>query len=889
MSFKQFLKESLIDKAIEKDVNLNEAVFSEKNLAKVMKLYSRLFSKQFESKFYLIGEENFKRASGKGVGARFINEQGYQLRFNWSREELRDLKKLDQKEGKGEALYLSSIDYWEPVNDDFGRPSTTLTFHKTLNVVQIWDKVSKLLKKGVKGKFTVEDIFGKDAVNEASPHELSLSQNKEFARKAGFTGQAFHQLTKNKLAQALKDDPDLQSKFDEYVLEITAGKPETNDLDTDLKKTKKDFDDKIYADPDLVFEDIERMVEFIAKKGSKSFICCGLGGIGKCISGDTLIASPDGNFEMKDAKPGMRVFTPKNKIAKIKEVYPQDKQMEMFEIELSDGRKVVADEDQLFNVKINKLGRDSYDGEFSIRALKEIKIAFDEQKAKLIEQGKYDKKNPTYPNIFFPTTEAIQFPKAKQPLNPYFLGLLLGDGGMTQLSVTFTNNCPKTVEWVKEHLKESKHTLSQSKSQEIHYKIVKDKENKSKRNEINTKLKELNLIGKNSHTKFIPEIYKRASIEQRMELLRGLVDTDGYIAANGNSSICTVSETMANDICEIIWSLGGRANKQLKTIKYLDSFKNAFDVNFTLPFKLGNIAKNNDLKVERYQKRLEGKEFFKKLKIKDIKPVGLKDAYCFLIDDSEHLFLTAEYVVVHNTFHITKTLESMFGEAGLEWHYHSGMKITPFTIYKTVFQERNATIVFDEADDILTNSDIVVQLKPVLDTSGKNTMEYAHGTMSMIGKSEAEIREYCKEVDLKLAEGKFLGINNKGDSVQAPSKFYFDGQMIFISNMRANKIDQAIMSRSLFIDVYLCATDINKRIQSIMKAKYKDMSNEELEEIMESLGQSIPRVQSQETVTYMTPELARKNKPVTVRSMELAIRMKKLGIPNWTRLSSLYA
>lgn len=522
MSFKQFLKESLIDKAIEKDSNLSEAVFSEKNLAKVMKLYSRLFSKQFESKFYLIGEENFKRASGKGVGARFINEQGYQLRFNWSREELRDLKKLDQKEGKGEALYLSSIDYWEPVNDDFGRPSTTLTFHKTLNVVQIWDKVSKLLKKGVKGKFTISDILGKDVVNEATPYELKNAQNREFAKRAGFTGVKFHSLTKDTLNQYLKDDPELQAKFDEYVLEITAGKQETNDLDTDLKKTKKDFDDKIYADPDLVFEDIERMVEFIAKKGSKSFICCGLGGVGK-------------------------------------------------------------------------------------------------------------------------------------------------------------------------------------------------------------------------------------------------------------------------------------------------------------------------------------------------------------------------------TYHITKTLEGMFGEAGLEWHYHSGMKITPFTIYKTVFQERNATIVFDEADDILTNSDIVVQLKPVLDTSGKNTMEYAHGTMSMIGKSEAEVREYCKEVDLKLAEGKFLGINNKGDSVQAPSKFYFDGQMIFISNMRANKIDQAIMSRSLFIDVYLCATDINKRIQSIMKAKYKDMSNEELEEIMESLGQSIPRVQSQETVTYMTPELARANKPVTVRSMELAVRMKKLGIPNWTRLASLYA
>lgn len=667
MDFRDFLLNSDL-KSFE---NLNEASFSEKNIAKVMQLYSRLFSKNFESKFYLLGEENFRRAGDKGTGARFINEQGHQLRFNWSQKDSKSLKGLNQN---NKQLFLSSIDYWTPINSDFAKPTSTLEFHANLNVVQIWDKVSKLLRKGVRGKFTLQDIYGDSGITETSAYaetsvksevseamysvkDLNLQQAKAFAKSVGVKGAKYHGMTKKGLEDFLRDNPDLHDTFDEFVFEIKEGKKETNDFEVELEKVEKSLDDKVYSDPDLVFEDIERMVEFIAKKGSKSFICCGLGGIGKCLDSETLVKTSNGNKQIRDITEGDFVVTPEGNLAKVQDVYHQKSKLQMFKITLENNLSVEADLEQLFQVKTNNIEK--------IVCLKEF----------------------------------------------------LSDFSLVKIPV--------------------------------------------------------------------------------------IIDKD---------------KTFIN--------------------------------------------------------------------IKSIEKTDLKDAVCIKIDSKDHLFVLENGIVVHNTFHITKTLERMFGEAGVEWNYHSGLKVSPFSIYKTVFQERKSTIVFDEADDILTNSDIVVQLKPVLDTSGKNTMEYAHGTKSTVGMSEEEIKSYSDFVDSEIANGKPITASaSKG--VQLPSKFFFEGQMIFISNMRADKIDQAIMSRSLFIDVYLCATDINKRIQSIMKAKHSDMNNDELEEIMEALGQSLPKAASSQ-VTYMTPELARKNKPVTVRSMELAIRMKKLGIKNWERLASLY-
>jgi hypothetical protein len=190
--------------------------------------------------------------------------------------------------------------------------------------------------------------------------------------------------------------------------------------------------------------------------------------------------------------------------------------------------------------------------------------------------------------------------------------------------------------------------------------------------------------------------------------------------------------------------------------------------------------------------------------------------------------------------------------------------------------------VFDEADSLLKNPDIVMMLKPILDTSGKNMAEYMSGTENMVGRSDKEIEEYAKDVDAQLESGATIGTGKK--DVKLPSKFKFSGGMIFISNMRANEIEGAIMSRSIFIDVYLAQQDVLKRIQSIASHKWgADMASE----LMEGLGQTSTGGEVQ--IQYMTPEYARKKKPFTVRSMELAYILKTSGLSRWAELAQLYA
>lgn len=244
---------------------------------------------------------------------------------------------------------------------------------------------------------------------------------------------------------------------------------------------------------------------------------------------------------------------------------------------------------------------------------------------------------------------------------------------------------------------------------------------------------------------------------------------------------------------------------------------------------------------------------------------------------------------IGKTYHITegpRSLKALLGPKGGEWEYHSGTKAAPFSFYKTLFQERDKIIVFDEADSILKNPDIVMMLKPILDTSGDNMAAYMSGTENMVGRSEREIRAYAEEVDARIADGEQIGFGK--NDVKLPSKFYFEGGMIFISNMRANQIEGAIMSRSIFVDVYLAQQDVLKRIESISMAKYaKQFGEDYVKSLMEGLGQTSK--EPEQEVTYMTPEYARKNKPFTMRSMDLAHILRQSGLSRWSELAQLYA
>lgn len=159
----------------------------------------------------------------------------------------------------------------------------------------------------------------------------------------------------------------------------------------------------------------------------------------------------------------------------------------------------------------------------------------------------------------------------------------------------------------------------------------------------------------------------------------------------------------------------------------------------------------------------------------------------------------------------------------------------------------------------------------------------------MVGRTIGSIEDYSDEVDAEIMAGAEIGTGK--DDVKLPSKFKFHGGMIFISNMKADQIEGAIMSRSIFIDVHLAQQDVVKRIRSIARkmSGSMDMSEEEADDIVDALSSGSGAEGQDVEIRYMTPEFARQSKQLTVRAYQLAAILKKSGLSRWRELSQLYA
>lgn len=807
---------------------LTEASFKIEDLKKVASNIGSLLGKGLGGAFKVWTTENFERDNERGQGVRLLNAKGYGLRLNFS----------DKINGfaNNKSVVLSSVDFWEAGNVDLECPDVTCRFNQEVNIIQIWNKLSDIIFNKKYGKYTAGDL-GAEPVNEDIA-KGSIRTRKDFLASKGIA--QWRGEVRRQFDSAIVQGG-YEAEWNAYVAQVEPGRPETNSTEERMKRAETKLKETKYADPDVIFKDLVTLTKMFKSGKRKLLTVCGQGGLGKCIDVDTLIATPNGYLRAGDIKVGDTVFTHKNTVANVLEVYPQSQKKECYKVTLSDGRSVIADEEQLFNVKINTLSQGSNAGRFKNVMLKDIIEAFNEQKNQLISEGKWDCSNPKSTHIFFPVPEAVEYEKKDVEIDPYMLGLLIGDGGMTA-GVSFSNNDENTINWLKEHIEKEYPGFSLKYASGVDYNITRDNYNpKGKtmdesRNIIKSKLKALGLMGANSFTKFIPDVYKFNDIETRMELIRGLMDTDGYIASKGNSSYCTASERLANDFAEIIRSLGGKARIFVKNITYKDSVKHYFDVNFVLPFKMGSVVKNNALKVERYNKRLSGKEFFKKLTVADIQPVGLRDTICFLIDDPDHLFVTSEFMVVHNTFEIYHTLSDMFGASpNKEWIYIPAGKFTTLQFYQEVFMARDRIICFDEADNLVKNDQIVTMLKPALDTSGDNQFTYNTGTKRMTDMSKKQVEEYCELCDDALDQGVPFAIGKRfgkkdniigyegyneedpATGVWLPSRFFFTGKMILISNLPLKEIDSALRTRGPAMDITLTLQGKIKRIETVLK------------------------------------------------------------------------
>lgn len=383
---------------------------------------------------------------------------------------------------------------------------------------------------------------------------------------------------------------------------------------------------------------------------------------GKCQPLYAKVKTPDGWTTMGDLKVGDWVITPKGSAAQVQAVFePGDK--DVYELTFKDGRKVRSCEDHIWPIFHH-----DWQNKTKLMNLKDIITL----------------KNKTKRCIGVPLATMSQDVQSRTlPLDPYLLGVMLGDGsfrhsmGITSqdqfildkvsalLHPDYVLKHHDKYDWYivfKDHETHMSYRAVYAKNQkrDMDGKIIKDQQIPSY-HLYKSIINDLGLMGTYSHTKFIPEIYLSASYPQRLELIQGLMDTDGYVNARGGYSYTTVSPQLAADFVYLIRSVGGIAyTKVLKNRSYVNKAgdrigtKDAYDIRIYHPTP--ELLISLPRKLERLRNR--NVRSIPVLHITDIKHVSHEPVKCIMIDDPDHLYLTDDFVMTHNTI-VTATLSKM--------------------------------------------------------------------------------------------------------------------------------------------------------------------------------------------------------------------------------------
>ena len=161
----------------------------------------------------------------------------------------------------------------------------------------------------------------------------------------------------------------------------------------------------------------------------------------------------------------------------------------------------------------------------------------------------------------------------------------------------------------------------------------------------------LGLDGCRSHEKFVPPSYLVASAADRLALLQGLMDTDGHALADGGTEFASTSESLVDGVVDLARSLGGIARKHGPRVTHYPNNgeqhagKPSWRVNAKLPagmcpFRVARKASAYVIPTKYQPLRL----------IDSITPEGIADeSVCILVDAPDHLYVTRDYVVTHNT------------------------------------------------------------------------------------------------------------------------------------------------------------------------------------------------------------------------------------------------
>ena len=358
-----------------------------------------------------------------------------------------------------------------------------------------------------------------------------------------------------------------------------------------------------------------------------------------------------------------------------------------YKITFCDGTEIVADENHRWPVTIVR---------YKSKKTKTTKELFDTFPYRGGDRNRY--------SVLIP--QPIQYDTQNLTIDPYLLGLWLGDGNSYSAQITAHKNDAAL------------YSKILSEKNIPHVARANDKRNCDIRNiklECSSDFYDLCLY-KNKH---IPEIYLIASIEQRLELLRGLIDTDGHIDTNGMAFFDNINHRLLDNVLELVCSLGLKAVKRFRaTCMSWDGTEPTGNELYAIQFRIDNRFRIAYLERKHdRQKTIVRKTETSVRYIKNIERVGSVPTQCISVDSEDHLFVISKtFIPTHNTE--SEVIDSLHG--CIQGLYPKGV------LY--LFPTRNDVTDFSAArfKPLITENDHAIG-KYVKDTNRENLKRVGNG------------------------------------------------------------------------------------------------------------------------------------------------------------------
>ena len=367
-------------------------------------------------------------------------------------------------------------------------------------------------------------------------------------------------------------------------------------------------------------------------------------GRGKAHPYDEFVYTTTGIKKWGDIQIGDYVYGDDGKPTKVINI-PFDDICPIYEITLANGRKVKCSEGHLWKVKSH------------CRNSKEFIIISTKELLQLYKRPRNNKAGYEL-DCTIPIHSAVEFEHKDTKVDPYVFGLLLGDGCFrvpncnSKTYFTSSDEDFKTYKkyipynWIKYNNTKCGYNLNIP-----HFKDI---------------LETYGLYFKKSEEKFIPEEYKINSIDVRINLLKGILDSDGTVTPEGKIEIVITSKKLIEDIKWICDSLGINYTKErIKHTFYYDKNHNrkkcldAYRLSIFSNIPLFNLPRkleiwNNKPKTNYALSKYKGS------KITNIEYIGEQKAKCITVDNESHCYLINNFITTHNSFYAAAMLAKRF-------------------------------------------------------------------------------------------------------------------------------------------------------------------------------------------------------------------------------------